>query len=32
MSNGPIQRVTVYSSALSSSDVTTVTNAVKNGP
>ena len=29
--NGPIQRLTVYSSALSSSDVTTVTNAVKNG-
>jgi len=30
--NMSIQRVTVYSSALSSSDVTTVTNAVKNGP
>jgi len=30
--NGPIQRLAVYSSAFSSSDVTTVTNAVKNGP
>ena len=30
--NGPMQRITVYSSTLSPSDVTTVTNAVKNGP
>jgi prepilin-type N-terminal cleavage/methylation domain-containing protein len=30
--NGSLQRVTIYPSALSSSDVTTVTNAVKNGP
>lgn len=30
--SGPIQRLTVYNSALSSSDVTTVTNAVQNGP
>lgn len=30
--DGPIQRAIVYSSALSSSDVTTVTNAIKNGP
>jgi hypothetical protein len=30
--NGPIQRLAVYSSALSSSDVSTVTNAVQNGP
>ena len=30
--DGPIQRVMVYSSALSDTDVTTVTNAVKDGP
>ena len=30
--NGPIQRVVVYSSALSGSDVSTTTNSIKNGP
>lgn len=30
--DGPIQRATIYSSALSPSDINTVTNAVKNGP
>jgi hypothetical protein len=30
--DGPIQRAIVYSSALSSSDINTVTNVVKNGP
>jgi hypothetical protein len=30
--SAPIQRLTVYSSALSSSDINTVTNVVKNGP
>jgi len=32
MFNGPIQRLTVYNSALSSGNVSTVTNAVKDGP
>jgi hypothetical protein len=30
--NGPIQRLVIYSSALSDSNVTTVTNAIKDGP
>ncbi len=30
--NGPMQRVVIYSSALSSSDVSTVTSAIQNGP
>ena len=30
--NAPIQRLTIYLSALSSSDVSTVTNAIKDGP
>jgi hypothetical protein len=32
MFNGPIARLTVYASALSSSDILTVTNAVQSGP
>ena len=30
--DGPIQRLAIYSSALSGSDITTVTNAIKDGP
>ena len=30
--NGPIQRISVYSSALSDSDILSVTNAIKDGP